>query len=221
MILAVLKLDWRAFLIGGVIGVPTSIFAWKTMTLQILIWTKDFINLKVINDVSAKGFTLKDFQKERKINWDDIKNVELQNEQVISVRLLNGKEIKIDNEYFRWYSLLKNIPASKLKSTIIPDFLERTFKNLKTCKVCGSIAMNSQKCLSCRSEIYDQELKEESKTEIDYIKSEQLELFCTTSKHEKVDFYEEEKDGFERDKSWKPIISEEEVIEYSKKNCWE
>jgi len=41
MILAFFRLDWKAILIGGIIAIPASILIWKTMTLQILIWTKD------------------------------------------------------------------------------------------------------------------------------------------------------------------------------------
>lgn len=221
MILAIFKLDWKAFLIGGVIGMPPLLFIWKKMTLQIVIWTKDFINIKVINDINDRGFTLNHNQKKTKIYWKDIQNIELEDDRVILVRLLNGKEIKIDDEYSRWYSFLKKIPNPKLKTTQIPEFLETTFSNLKTCKVCGSIAMNSEKCLSCGTNCFNHELKKEFKNEIDYVKSEQLELFCTDDKHEKIDFYEEEKDGFERDKNWNPIVTEKEVIEYSRTNYWD
>ena len=221
MILAIFKLDWKAFLIGGIITIPTSIFTWKTMTLQILIWTKDFISIKIIKDVNSRGFTLHQNEKETKIYWEDIRNIELQDDKVISVRLQNGKEIKIDNKYFRWYSLLKKIPSSKLESDKIPDFLEKTFSKLETCKICGSIAMNKKKCLSCDSNSFNNELKEEFKNEIDYIKSEQLELFYTNDKDEKVEFYGDEKDGFEKDENWKPIVTEKEVIEFSKINYWE
>jgi len=221
MILAIIKLDWKAFLIGGIITIPTSIYTWRTMTLQILIWTKDFIQIKIIQDVNDMGFTLYHNEKETKIHWEDIRNIELKDDNFILVRLKNGKEIKIDNEYSRWYSLLKKIPSSKLESKKIPYFLERVFSNLETCKICGSIAMNKKKCLSCGSDCFNNELKEEFKNEIDYIKSEQLELFCTDDKDEKVEFYENEKDGFERDKNWKPIVSEKEVIEFSKINYWD
>jgi len=221
MILAIIKLDWKAFLIGGIIGIPTSIFTWKTMTLQILIWTKDFISIKIINEINDKGFTLNQNQKKINIQWEDVQNIELENEKNLLVKLSKRKEIRIDDEYFRWYSLLKNIPKSKLKSSKIPQFLEKTFNNLETCKVCGIIAFNRKKCLSCRSNCFNQELKKEFESEVEYLKSEQLELFCIDDKNGKVKFYEDENDGFERDENWKPIVTEKEVIEFSKINYWD
>jgi len=221
MVLAIFKLDWKAFIIGSLIAIPPSVFLWKTMTLQILIWTTDFASIKVINDINELGFTLSNNKKHSRILWENIQEIELANNNNLLVKLKGRKEVKIGDKYFRWYSLLQNIPNSKLQSSKIPDFLKRTFENLKTCKVCGSIAVLNQECLSCRSITYNQDLEKEFTNEIDYIKSEQLELFMTNDKNEKVEFYQGEKDGFERDKNWIPIVTEKEVIEYSRENLWE
>ena len=56
------------------------------------------------------------------------------------------------------------------------------------------------------------------------MKEEQLDWFSAMDKEKKVDFYFQEKaddNVFELDKNWKPIVTEEEVIAYSKENCWD
>lgn len=218
MIVAIFKLDWKVFLIMAMITFSIGMLLWKIMTLQILILTRDFIEIKIITDIDDYGFTLYHNQRERRVYWKKVSSIHLKKNRILLIRLKSLKEIKIDHEYYRWYALLKKISNSKLKTTEISEFLEKTFRNLSTCKVCGSIAANHTKCLSCGSDCFNDKLGEEFENETAYIKSEQLELFCTMEREEKIDFHEEAKDGFEKDKNWKPIVTNEEVIEYSKTN---
>lgn len=213
--LAIFNLDCKLFLIGGLIAIPLSVFLWKMMTLQILFWTNDFITIKVINEINDQGFQLSENKKKTIFHWADIQSVSLEDEKCILIKFINKKELRIDNTYYPWYLLLQKIPSSKLESLQISHFLEKTFSNLKTCKVCGSIALKNETCLSCGSETFNQSHKEEFENEIAYNRSEQLELFSTIGKNENVDFYEDENDGFRRDITWKPIVTEKEVLKYS------
>lgn len=221
MILSIFQLDWKTFLVSSLITIPTSVFLWKEMTLQILIWTKDFISINSISDIDSKGFTINNNQKSLRLDWDEIKYFKLDQNSNLLIEQNKGKQIKIEKDYFFWYALLQKTPSSKLINSQIPDYLNRIFEDLKTCPVCGKIALGQEKCLSCKSLTFNNELKEEFANEYEYIKDEQLELFCTDDKHEIVNFYLDDDDGFEIDKRWKPIISEKDVIEYSKENYWD
>jgi len=218
--IAVFALDWKAFLIGVAITLPISIYVWKTMTGQIVVLGNNYINIRLVNDINDSGFTLVHNQKKRRIQWKNVSSIHLINNKVLLVRLKNFKEIKIENNYGRWYALLKEISNSNIERRGVDEFLKKTFNNLFTCKVCGMVALNKEKCLSCRSSRFNIKLEQEFENEIEYIKSEQLELFCTVEEDEKVDFYEEQNDGFVRDKNWKPMVSKEEVKEFSKAHYW-
>lgn len=221
MIVSIFNLDWITFLVGVIIGIPTSFFLWKTMTLQLLIWTTDFVSIKGVTDIDEKGFILNNNKESTRVLWSEVKYFRLDLEENLVVEQINGKQIKIDQKYNNWYLLLKQIPSSKQEDLKIPELIRKTFNNLKTCQVCGSIALQKEKCLSCSARVFNNELKEEFKSEMEYIKFEQLELFCTDDKYEKVNFYLDEKDGFEIDENWNPIVSEKEVLEFSKENCWD
>jgi len=221
IIFSIFKLDWEAFLVGVSITIPTSFYLWKVMTFQVFIWTRDFIIIKGIRNLDSSGFTIYGNLKSSRLNWNRVKKVSLDNDCNLLIDQNGGKQIKIDQEFSHWYYLLKNIPKAKLKDSQISDFLEEVFKDLTTCKICGSIAFHKEKCLSCKSVSFNEQMKEEFSDEFEYIKSEQLELFCTEDKFEEVNFYLEEDDGFQLDKNWSPIITKKEVIEYSKKNIWD
>ncbi|PWJ43194.1 hypothetical protein [Sediminitomix flava] len=221
MIFAITNKNWIDFLIGSLVGIPPAIILWKIMTLQLLILTKDLLNHQQISNINDHGFSLMNNEKENRIYWSDILDIELEKENLVCIRFLNRKKVEINNEYSGWYLFLKKIPSSKLKSSKIPDFLEWTYSNLESCQVCGSISMNDQKCLSCHTERFNHDLEDEFETEAEYLRYQQLELFCTYEESEEVDFHEIDNDGFEKDTNWRPLVSEKEVIEYSREHYWD
>ena len=220
MALSFYKKDWKVFMTSTLITIPTSILFWKLMTLEILIWTLDFIEIKIISNINSDGFTIEKNQKKNRIIWDEIKEVSLSTKKNLLIKFTNGKQTNISAEYSCWYLLIQNIPSTKLKDSGIPEYIDQMFKNLKTCKICGAIAVKSKKCLSCSSMKYNDELRIEFLDELEYIKSEQLELFSTDNEFEEIDYFLNEKDGFKRSSKWEPIVTEREIIEYSREYYW-
>lgn len=218
IILSILELDWVLFLIGILVTFPASWFLWKTMTMQILIWTKDFIEIRGIIKIDGRGFSIRFNDNVTRLTFKEIHYFKLDTNNNLVIKPQRGNSITIEKEYFNWYALLKKLPSSKLLDNQIPEFLNKTYKNLTTCKICGKIALSENECLSCRSDSFSKKSKADYLTELEYIKEEQLELFCTDDEFEKVNLFLNEDDGFELDKTWKPIVTEQEVTEFSKKN---
>ncbi len=71
--------------------------------------------------------------------------------------------------------------------------------------------MHNEACLSCGTDSYSKEEMESFLSEEAYIKQEQLLLFSLREDSESLMFYEDERDGFLKDISWKPIVTEEEL----------
>lgn len=231
MLISIMKLDWFRFFLGAVIAVPTSVFLWKIMTFKIVIQTKeyDFDRVKFITDVNEQGFVLKyatignieiTEDKEIGVQWLDVVDIDLEEGNRLIVNLSSKEQISIDRTYTGWYSLVKQIPKSKFKTPSMAEVIHQMFDVLNFCKICGDKAVDSEKCLSCSNRVFDDEIQMIFESESDYIKAEQLEWFSTSGEDECVIFYESGANVFKRDENWTPMVTEEEVIEYSRVNNW-
>lgn len=188
------------------------------------------ISSQILN-INKQNFQLNEFRtpsgktKTKIYKWDDFSKTEFDSEnQEIKLIAKNGKDLEINSKFSNWYFFIHNIP-SRLRNNKIDHFNKNLFLDLSTCLVCGTIAFKNNKCMSCGSISYDEAKKdanyEEFKTELDYLKNEQLELFETLEEGEKVEFYLDEDPLFKLDKNWKPIVTEAEVIQFSKENMWD
>lgn len=179
------------------------------------------LNLYFIRNISIKGFELVYKEKVRTCRWKDVHTIDWnQKAEILTFHTSNGKPLKIKKDFIGFYKLLKQLPENMMGEKL-KAYQKETFSNLITCKICGNIAFKKDRCLCCGSESFNDELREEFKTEEAYIKAEQLEYFSTMDKYEKVDFFtDEEGDTFRLDKNWKPLVTEEEVLAYSKEEWW-
>ena len=132
---------------------------------------------------------------------------------------LENKKIRIPNNSLNWYKLIRSIPTKF--SDFDFDYIDKLFNALTTCEICGVIAINDNECLSCGSESYEYKKHTDFKTQNEYIKSNQLELFAILDKGDKFEGFYEATDGFEIDKKWNPLITETELIEYSQNEYWD
>ncbi|MCG9880340.1 MAG: hypothetical protein MH472_07050 [Bacteroidia bacterium] len=88
---------------------------------------------------------------------------------------------------------------------------------LQTCEICGYIAITSDKkeCGYCGSLTWENQKKingYDDKQE--WLKDEQLLWFSLDSLTQPIDFYKPDLDeGFEKDKNWKPIINQQDLID--------
>lgn len=219
LLAGVVRWNWIICLVGaGMTALPGCYF-WKILTGQWLIWTKDLVDIKLIDKVNDQGFTLHDNDKVNTYKWREIKGVSLEKEKTLVIRFYNRDHLlRIERKFLRWHGLLKKIPPGKMVDTSISTYLDQLFAGLSTCKICGKIALYEEKCLSCGNPIYGQEQQAEFLSEEAYIKEEQLDLFATDEPSEKVAFFpDDDDDGFEWDPEWRPVVTEREVIRFSKK----
>jgi len=219
-VLAILKLDFIVFIILTIIGYLSGLLVWKVMTMEILIWTTDFVKIRIITEINNFGFTVHFNSKSTLHKWRDIKSVCLLEGDKIMIKKKYGKEVILGREYTRWFELLKRTPKNLLMDDEIPTFIEALSNRLETCPICGKISLDASLCLYCNGETYNEQLSNEDKNKKKYIRTKQFELFCTDHKMEKVNFKLEENDGFDLDESWQPLVTVKEVIEYSRENEW-
>lgn len=182
---------------------------------------------KPIIGVEKNGFTIHYIKKDsKKYFWSQIKRFELISNTKISIQNINNKVITLsENDYNNWHFLLKVLPI-EFRNDRIEQLTNEYFKDLKTCKICGKIAVKNSSCLHCFNSYettdFENSLIILSTDQIDknnYIKSrikqEQLFWFSYNEMDKKVDFYYD-CFVFETDRNWKPLVTEREVIEYNK-----
>ncbi len=181
--------------------------------------------MEFVKEISPTGFKVfkLDDQSTALHQWRDISQVVLKNETDLVFKFQNNKEKVFATSTIGYYNLLKNIPQEKLLESNIKKYQQTTFENLRTCPTCGYIAYKKTNCLSCRTDSFETAMYVDQMNKAEYLKEKQLEYFCTEVKGEPVEFYPKKKedDIFEFDKNWKPIVTKEEVIEFSKQEYWD
>ena len=73
----------------------------------------------------------------------------------------------------------------------------------------------------CASDVWRDELKSDYETEEKYIIENQLDEFATMDKTEKFGNFVLKDTFFKQDPHWKPLVTKEQVLEYSKNEYWE
>jgi len=216
MVVGLINFDIKLFLIALPITIGLFILLGKFELKKMTDDPLSYLDLRIIAGIDALGFTLEEKGSERKILWNDISSIRLAPKKELSIKFHSGKKIFISDKYVNWFQLLKQIPKSKLYNNEILDYLAEVHARVKNCKICGRIAVENSTCLSCGSEVYNDSMKDEHGTLNDYIREEQLFLFSLTDEEEKVDFLMDDECDFELDPDWKPIVTEEEVMKYSR-----
>jgi len=178
----------------------------------------DHFDAKIIGEITQTGFTYGSIQAQNSITWIDVREVDIRTkifseDKTLHFTLTNGKQISLDTSYLNWHLLLKRIPEWISTSQELESFRTEIFSHLSSCKICGKVAVYHQKCLSCHNSVYEKIPTGTYANEAAYIKDEQLFLFAPDAKGEPIDFYADDEDGFERDESWRPLVTQEEVWE--------
>ena len=212
---------WSKFFICLIVYLPVGIYDWLFLTNKIQFLPK--IDIHFFTKIDKYGFTIYSYSDNIEIRheWEFIEHCKLDDDNNLIIKPIKKKKVVIKISSEKGFKLLNNIPKSKLLDNQIPNFVHQVCLDVTNCKVCGTISVWNNKCLSCSSDVYNIEKHEEFENEIDYLKEEQLELFGTYDKNEKVDFLEKKITFFEQNKSWKPLVTKAEVIAYSKEWNWD
>lgn len=175
-----------------------------------------------ITKIDHRGFKIGNVLDDahRRILWEDVKTVKLDEyKEYLEVYFKRGNLIQIRKDVDHFYKLLQEIPKEftefDLKET------KRSFRNAKTCPCCGYIALVDDECVQCYHMTWDEEVDTDYPNAEVYLRHDQLKYFSTIDEDDPVEFYpEEEHYIFKFDRRWKPSVTEEEVIAYSKENEW-
>ena len=135
-------------------------------------------------------------------NWNEINSIHFSenNENVIIEK--SGKKIILKNCNVGWYDFIQNVPLNftNFDFDYVKDFME----SLKPCKICGIVALNESECIVCENIAWNSEITE---TEIDYIKTKQLDFYSESiNEKREIKKIAEPEHGFKADKNWKLYI---------------
>jgi hypothetical protein len=130
--------------------------------------------------------------------------------------------VKAKTHWIKSIVIVISIICISLLSIPIQSFSKRL--TYDTCDICGFVSVDKQThdCQMCVSKEWDDKMMTGYTDKEQYIKEEQLFWFSTESSGEKVNFYlpegERNRNKFPKDENWKPLVTDQEVIEYSRKD---
>lgn len=213
--------NWTKSIIGGVLLFGSAYYLRALYFFKVIFITNDINFKEEITDINNLGFVVVEDDKNTPILWDSIEFIELLSDNSLEIKQFSAKPVQLTEKYSNWFTLLQQIPKSKLNSDKIPTYLENVFSRLESCPICGFIALDIDRCFNCYSDRYGKEQRDMYENKIEFIKEEQLFLFGTYEKDEPIEFYPKPIDGFKFNKDWKPLVTKKEVLEYSKINNWD
>ena len=220
LIAACIIFTTKAFIICGLIIAICGLLLRHRIHNRVADFVKDLPQVEGITEITSNGFTVVGPDKKSLVYWKDVKEISLTSNNNLSFAMNNGVKEFYSSMSVGFYKLLQNIPNNKLADDAIKTFKTETFKDLETCKICGFVALKNNTCMNCKMSSFDPNTSEDENEET-YIRNEQLDHFNTWEEHEKVNFNFIEKDSaFVRDNNWKPIVTKEEVIAFSKEHYW-
>jgi hypothetical protein len=155
---------------------------------------------------------------DKEILWEDVKSIQFsKSKDDVNIQLNNGEHFHLPSDTSGLISLFKNMPASVVNSD--KEYIEQIYAELSSCKVCGNIAVWQHQCNVCHSDQND--VKDNNPAvEIENIKEEQLQLFATYEENEAIDWEFHLDPHFKRDPNWKLLVTEEEIMAFSRENTW-
>lgn len=227
-ILALIALDYILYhsfkntLKGIYLGLGISVLILTVMfvtRLGLSIWFRfGFDKFSYLSQIDKTGFSIQSKDKTHSYSWTDFNDASFDSSKQ-KIKFKGQKNITIKKKMGGWYRILNSIPRTY--QSIDYSYIDELFKDLNTCKVCGMIASNNKECLYCGSTIWNNELMTSYESEEKYIIECQLDQYATMEKSEKFSGFSQKDDFFKQDPSWKPLVTKEQVLEYSKKEYWE
>ncbi len=156
---------------------------------------------------------------DEEIQWDQIVSIQFSaSKEDLLIKLQSKEEIIIPDDTSGLVTLLFYAPASLINDQLLDD-LKKIKEDLQDCPVCGNQSIWNNQCHVCHVE--KEEFFHDDQTQMDAkIKELQLSLFATFDKDESIDWEFVNEPKFKRIDNWKILVSEAEVLDYSKNNTW-
>lgn len=175
-------------------------------------------DLIIIDAISTNGFKIKHKNRKTIVSWQSLTSVKFNKDYTVLKINQNGKVQKIHKNAINWYKLIQSVPSSF--DSFDFEYVNKLINRLTTCNVCGSIAVDDKTCLDCGHIMFDSNIQLDYKSEEEYLKAEQLELFATMDKNEKFEGFYSDSNNFKTDSEWSPLITEDELMIYSEREYW-
>jgi hypothetical protein len=119
--------------------------------------------------------------------------------------------IKSKSAWLKIIALLIFLPACIAGALLIHNFQK---PQLLTCEICGykAVKPSGTSCGYCANPIWSEVFHENPElVKEDWLREEQKWIFTPDSSEQKINFYEPAvTEGFEKDKNWKPTVSEKD-----------
>ena len=134
--------------------------------------------------------------------WSEIKSVHFSANKKEVIIEKSENQIILKNHYTGWYEFIQNVPTKSVEFDFA--YAKSLIDSLKPCEVCGIVAVNDNECIVCENIPWNSEMAD---TQINYIKSKQLELYSETIKDKReIKKIAEPEHGFKSDGNWKLYI---------------
>ena len=167
-----------------------------------------------IEAVDGQGFQLYTDDIPTHITWNNIQNLELQEDWSMQGHLKDGGTFFIDKACVSRLALLKQMPKGL---TGFDDVrVDAYFAGLSSCPICGFKAVDDGECLHCIYSVEGEDrYREEGESREDYLKREQLEYF--SDEYEPNESVEallkrvSQNETFEHDSAWVLYPNVEEI----------
>ena len=148
---------------------------------------------------------------DEEINWTDVQSLQFtQNKEDAVLRLKDGKQVNIPSDTPGIVTLFKCMPDALNQDG---EYLQQIENELENCPICGNISVWKGECHACHGVL--DELEDEAS-----LREEQLELFSTLERGEAIDWEFHLSPCYQRDPSWKILVTEAEIMKYSEENNW-
>ena len=152
-------------------------------------------------------------KSEKIILWQNIHEVELNDaKNTLTFTTVGEEPFTIDDSVDNWFLLLKNIPRHYIYFD--HAYVENLFAQLQPCEVCGFVAVHDNTCQACYEVPWAPSKKYPVKE--DYLRATQLDVFASPTPEEEPSFDLIDSRAFERLPNWQPLISKEELREFSR-----
>lgn len=176
------------------------------------------IGTKKIVVAGKSGLTIHKGNKSKEYLWASLDDAFFNKNKDEITFIGREKLIVKKSDCSNWALFLSDFPRN-FKS-LDYTYIDSLFSDLQTCRMCGMKAYNGEECYYCGTVKWSEELGNDYGTDENYIRELQLDFFATMDESEQFDDFKLKDNFFKQDPNWKPLVTKEEVLEYSRKEYW-